>query len=449
MGKHRRNIQQQIADMISGALSFEEKEVLQKHLYECSTCRAYLQKLQADEELLEGFSDSVNSTVTRIEQNIIASLDNHPSKQQHETICLWRTLIKSNAIKFAAAALIVVLAAFFIIKTINVTSPVFADMLEQVRKAKTVTFKMTHWVEGKQNGFPVTVMSTESGWCRYESDVPGYVVADNQGRTLLGVHHTFKSATLTTHLNGTEPIMNSNFNLLEEIKGYHKKAGKFLRREKLNGQTTDVFLLESDSRQRTIWVDPETNLPVLIKVVDFHSPDDLFGAEPIVTMSDFVWNPDLDESLFSMEIPEGYTLVEMQIDLSSTTEQDLEKGFRVWVELNDKTFPRKFNGDALRKLYEDFKEGLDEKEKPGDLKLQAQFNQNKYQPMNRALKFTQRMTDNGQWRYVGKDVQFGDTDTPICWWRPEGSETYRIMYGDLNIRDVEPADMSEIQDTPQ
>ena len=45
---------------------------------------------------------------------------------------------------------------------------------------------------------------------------------------------------------------------------------------------------------------------------------------------------------------------------------------------------------------------------------------------------------------VGEDVEFGDADTPVCWWKPPGSKTYRVIYGDLSIRDVEPNDLPEI-----
>jgi hypothetical protein len=42
---------------------------------------------------------------------------------------------------------------------------------------------------------------------------------------------------------------------------------------------------------------------------------------------------------------------------------------------------------------------------------------------------------------VGKDVKFGDGESPVCWYRPDGSETYRVIYGDLTVKDVPPEEL--------
>ena len=40
------------------------------------------------------------------------------------------------------------------------------------------------------------------------------------------------------------------------------------------------------------------------------------------------------------------------------------------------------------------------------------------------------------WRYAGQNVPFGDSQTPIFWYRPAGSATYRVIYADLSVKDV-------------
>jgi hypothetical protein len=42
---------------------------------------------------------------------------------------------------------------------------------------------------------------------------------------------------------------------------------------------------------------------------------------------------------------------------------------------------------------------------------------------------------------IAEDVKFGDSDAPIFWYRPEGAETYRVIYGDLSVKDVEPENL--------
>ncbi len=40
--------------------------------------------------------------------------------------------------------------------------------------------------------------------------------------------------------------------------------------------------------------------------------------------------------------------------------------------------------------------------------------------------------------YTGKSVRLGQADKPIFRYRPHGSKTYRVIYGDLTVKDVEP-----------
>jgi hypothetical protein len=40
-------------------------------------------------------------------------------------------------------------------------------------------------------------------------------------------------------------------------------------------------------------------------------------------------------------------------------------------------------------------------------------------------------------------VRLGETETPIFWYRPKGSETYHVIYGDLHVENVDPEDLPE------
>jgi hypothetical protein len=56
--------------------------------------------------------------------------------------------------------------------------------------------------------------------------------------------------------------------------------------------------------------------------------------------------------------------------------------------------------------------------------------------MSRGVMFVQNLPSESDWHYVGADVKFGDSEKAIFWYRPEGAETYRVIYGDLSVRDV-------------
>jgi hypothetical protein len=70
----------------------------------------------------------------------------------------------------------------------------------------------------------------------------------------------------------------------------------------------------------------------------------------------------------------------------------------------------------------------------GQISEQEQYE--KSLKMTYGLMFLLKMPADSNWRYAGEDVKFGDAGTAIFWYRPEGSETYRVIYGDLSVQDV-------------
>ena len=44
-------------------------------------------------------------------------------------------------------------------------------------------------------------------------------------------------------------------------------------------------------------------------------------------------------------------------------------------------------------------------------------------------------------RYVGEGAKLGDSESPVLWWQPKSADTYRVVYGDLSVKDVAPEDL--------
>ncbi len=138
----------------------------------------------------------------------------------------------------------------------------------------------------------------------------------------------------------------------------------------------------------------------------------------------------MDESLFSMEIPEGYSEVAGgTLGIGSSSEKDLVETLRTWAEvILDGTFPRDFNGSVY---------GDDvEKNREKFAKLTEEQKMELAMKMGPGFVFVQLLKPESDWRYVGKNVKIGDSESPVCWYRPEGSESYRVIYGDLSVKDV-------------
>jgi len=153
--------------------------------------------------------------------------------------------------------------------------------------------------------------------------------------------------------------------------------------------------------------------------------------------TDFQFDVEMDESLFSMEIPEGYSeLPSGELPIVSTTEKDLVKTLRIWAEvILDDVFPKDFSAqvyvDDVNKNRKKF------------AKLQ------KHEKLELGLKlapgfiFVQLLKAENDWHYVSGNVKLGDGDSPVCWYKPIGSQTYRVIYGDLSVKDVAPEDLPQ------
>jgi hypothetical protein len=144
----------------------------------------------------------------------------------------------------------------------------------------------------------------------------------------------------------------------------------------------------------------------------------------------------MDESLFSMDVPEGYTLQQVELDLLGSTEQDFIEGLRIRAEVfGDGWFPE---GVAV----EDYlKQAPAMTKKAEELGLSDEEETELGMKLSRHLLFIRFFKGQGEWHYAGQGVKLGDAETPIFWYRPEGSETYRVIYGDLSVRDVSPENL--------
>ena len=54
-----------------------------------------------------------------------------------------------------------------------------------------------------------------------------------------------------------------------------------------------------------------------------------------------------------------------------------------------------------------------------------------------GLAFANSLPPEADAHYAGHGVSFGAADTPIFWYRPKDSKTYRVIYADLSVREAE------------
>jgi hypothetical protein len=223
-----------------------------------------------------------------------------------------------------------------------------------------------------------------------------------------------------------ENILEEMRNMVTEIQNDPDVSVEPLGEKEIDGRIAQGFRATGPDGEWTIWADLQTALPIRMeqkwRQIEF-------------VCTDFQFDVELDESLFSMEIPEGYSeLPSGELPIESSTEQDLVETLRIWAEdILDDVFPREFSGqvylDDCKKNRKKFMKLTHEQRLEMGLKIGPGFI------------FVQLLKAENDWHYAGKDVKLGDSESAVCWYLPEGAETYRVIYGDLSVKDVAEGDL--------
>ena len=376
----------------------------------------------------------------------------------------------------AAAVLLVVLGFAIYSRSPIAGGPgvVFAAMIEQIKEIRTATFT-THVRMKGSPGATVRSSLLEPGWSRTEVMVDGKVVAVHimnlREGVMLALMPEQKVAT-QLYLSNI-PKSQRQESIVESFKKLPEDAAEFVGEEVIEGTTTLKYEVDQqDLSYYTVWLDPETKMPVKILMTDHADPA---KSNTHLAMGDFDWGAEVDELLFTLDIPEGYELIEQSLDPDRSPEEDFAAMMRIYVRLNDDAFPDEWNlltivsmGNLLKKsegTYEEKKQYAMKKivralEKP---ELFDSAKMSKKEQMELGLQFQQAivsgaaffetLTETHYCRYQGKGVKLGEADKIVFWWYPkkekaddkiiEGAdlETANVMYGDLRIETMPVAEL--------
>ncbi len=207
----------------------------------------------------------------------------------------------------------------------------------------------------------------------------------------------------------------------------------------IDGRRAEGFRLQIGANEATIWADPKTALPIRVEMV-MSGP-----TEVRIVMTDFEVDVDLDESLFSLDVPEGYTVEEVQLLLPKKPIVPLANTLGLVAEHNGGVFPPSLRGEqgidgflprigpALEKKY-----GRDSPElRKAGSELAAKS--------AGAFGMLGLLRPEHDWHYAGKDVKLNTPNRPIFWWKPTMiSDHYEVIYADLTVRDVAPEDLPKV-----
>ena len=371
--------------------------------------------------------------------SVFSQTEQKPSSRIIVFRALRRTTMKSPITKIAAAAVIII-AVLISLNILGTSTPAFAEIVKPFLTARTASFKMTMEVEGVPTQTFDCLYAEPAHMRQTNNEQGAVVISDLQKGKIVTLSPAQKRAFVVELENMPDDEDQSQFNLFSEIRKRIREAQEsqdasveFIGEKKINGITVIGYHVQKPIVDITVWADPQTKLPV--EMINKSGPT-------TYTMTDIVFDVELDESLFNLEIPDGYTVHTMQVDASEPTEKDLINMFRIWAEHMDGNLPSTLDMNATMEFvkYQQKKmkeQGIEPTEKTM-LELQKTI-----QKMSRGGMFVQKLPADSDWHYAGKGVKFGDADTAIFWYRPEGSETYRVIYGDLSVKDVAPQNLPQ------
>jgi hypothetical protein len=222
---------------------------------------------------------------------------------------------------------------------------------------------------------------------------------------------------------------------------------KTLGQRSIDGRAAVGFRLRVSERAMTVWADPETALPIRVESTSgFAQPK----SQHVLT--DFRFNVDIDESLFSLEPPAGYTVQKADMDASTPQEQDFIEMLRLYcAEQGSGLFPPTLAFDEIEKgITKGIHERIDAKFGDwSDAKVREKVLQSdEYKSfmelgtkLARGFGFLQELPSDIDWRYAGKGVKLNTPERPIFWYRTPGREDYRVIYADLSVKVVEAAEL--------
>ncbi len=244
--------------------------------------------------------EDVPADVRKIAQETAESFSKTlmPSRQH----ILWRTIMKSRITKLAAAAVIIIAVMVGINQfsgPIDGASVAFGDILKNIENAKTLAWKTTFVTEGQKPQIART-MVLEPYYMRVElPDGKIWILDHSIGNTLV-LDPNRKLAVISSTAKKALELYNT-FENFQNMEGFFiEEVGQ----KEIDGKLATGFQLtkENENRQIMVWADPETQRPILIEETKKDAHSCIFHA----ITTDIVFDVELDQSLFSLEPPQGY-----------------------------------------------------------------------------------------------------------------------------------------------
>lgn len=381
----------------------------------------------------------------------------------------------TRTLKIAAAAVIFIAVCLGLPRLgyRDDSTTAWAQMLEQIENAETMTWQITFYQT-------FTSKDGQRTWIETETREQAYKAPGLSRDVHLGEDGRIERWTITDVMEGKELSVNPGKQraTLRELtmttddpkspfvwvkKAMEERTLEWVGKRMTEGRQVNVFraafrdTAENHAWSYDFWVDVETKQLVALYVpgADIFDPENdpasqnapeetySFAEATAFAKHHIDFNAELDDALFSLEPPQGYTF---EIEgRARVTEEEMIAWLGLLAEFHGGTFP-----DGAVPPFDvssDQTNAISDKAKEDRTPIEQKLLDTMHRYMMANLNgmpvahFLADYAEKGSFRYLGKGVKLGDVDRIVCWYRLNNSDMYRAVYGDLSVTDVTPEDL--------
>ena len=398
-------------------------------------------KAPLDTELNKVY-ESFNQNHNHLRQKLMASLPDRFKQHKRAGRISYLlaftgdTIMKNRITKLAAAAVIIIavmLGINYIGGSPDGASIAWGDVLKNIEAARTVTYIFEIEKGDVKEVFKTRIKEPYLSRSDVIESPSKYKVsirnAGTNKRTIL-----FPNTKMAV-INNDEGSPGDEIRTYERLKrDFRDGTEKNLGRIKLNGRETICFEISKGNNKITVWADLDTALPIQIEEISNEN-----GDRRRVLRSDIKFDVEMDDQLFLP--PVDYCLLDFETQQLQTpfelTEKHLIEGLAVYPKYLDGKFCTRYIGG--RPLTEEVR-----KKCKAEVEKFKIWSDEEGHKSTLGCAFIEHLPEGSNYQYVGEDIELSDANKPVCWWKPPGSKIYRVVYGDLSIRDVEPNDLPKV-----
>ena len=345
----------------------------------------------------------------------------------------------------AAGLFLLVGSATLVPLSTKATTSAYAQVIEQVREARSMAYMriITHVNESRQRKSKIYIAADgrmRTDHFGNEDSVQGVSISDETGIPRIILEPRTKEATVMREPDSDRKSKpggrgRRELDKFEKFRELANKPERQLGERVLDGRPVTGFVGKRGDQEYTIWIDSASGQLARIEY-DFIETSMKGGGEIVdrkpahAVLSDFQFNPELDDSLFSWEVPPGYTVWKRPTQPRGG-EASIIEALRGYTQHTGGTFPASLTDwDEWSNLLS--KDSVGGAPGPQTLRVMSHLG---------AISTFLDALPKDEYAYLGSGKSTEDKGAMIFWYKkPDG--VYRAIYDDLMIKDVTVEDVA-------